>query len=510
MKGKFSEFSGKVNFESNKDSISGGLSISNKLGLEMRGEIFLIKKDSNILLRSLNLYGEDSNLKLNGVWEKSGRVSGYFYLDSLDLSRWLINQDPTLLSGMAILESTIGESKALENIELTLEVAEFGVFSTTESSFHGTVIYSDSIISTVDPVMLIIGQSILSLDGNLNLKSRELDIIADLENADINIINKFWIDEFTNGTASGKLRIRGTIDNPDAVADLNCRNIIYRDFYLNSLNFHSEMKSESDFPKGFVNLKIDEGKWKKEKFDSGTLDISFSKDRIIVENCHFKDGDDYLLISGSWLSNNKYKIDHLQAARGDNYLINAKPIFIIYEDSLVSVEPFELHINDGILDGILSLGEYSEGIFKMSNFDANVITQFTENNYFNLSGVIFGEVSFKDDNDNFSYDIDLSLKKGFYMDEPFDQMNIALLYKSDFLHVDDISMTKDTTMGIQLTGVLPLKKSVKNKKNISLSTTFKGLSLPMIHNLIPNFYNIEGRAKGSLKVFGNLSKTKFN
>ena len=68
--------------------------------------------------------------------------------------------------------------------------------------------------------------------------------IADLENADIDIINKFWIDEFKSGTASGKLKIRGTIEKPDAVADLNCKNIVYRDFSLSSLSFHSEMKSE--------------------------------------------------------------------------------------------------------------------------------------------------------------------------------------------------------------------------------------------------------------------------
>ena len=196
-------------------------------------------------LRSLNLYGEDSRLRVNGVWEGNRRISGYFYLDSLDLSRWLIEQDPTLLSGMAILEGTIDEKKALENIELTLEVAEYGVFSDDESSFHGTVSYSDSVISTVDPVMLIIGESILSIDGITNLKSRELDIIADLENADIGIINKFWIDEFKSGTATGKLKIRGTIEKPDAVADLNCKNIVYRDFSLSSLSFHSEMESLS-------------------------------------------------------------------------------------------------------------------------------------------------------------------------------------------------------------------------------------------------------------------------
>ena len=105
--------------------MNGNLSISNQLGLEMAGDINIVKSNGNILLKNLNLYGEDSNLKVNGVWEGNERLSGYFYLDSLDLSRWLIEQNPTLLSGMAILEGS-DNNQALENIELTLEVAEYG------------------------------------------------------------------------------------------------------------------------------------------------------------------------------------------------------------------------------------------------------------------------------------------------------------------------------------------------------------------------------------------------
>ena len=510
LKGKFSNISGKLDFESVRGSINGELSIANKLGLEMSGDINVIKKDSNILLRSLNLYGEDSRLRVNGVWENNRRLSGYFYLDSLDLSRWLIEQEPTLLSGMAILEGTLDNKKALENIELTLEIAEYGVFADYESSFHGTVIYGDSVISTVDPVMLVIGESILSINGETNLKTRDIDIIADLENADINIINDFWVDEFKSGTATGKLKIRGTIEKPDAVADLNCKNIVYGDFSLNSLSFHSEMESYSNYPSGFMNLKIEEGKWKNEVFDSGTLDISFSENRIIVENCHFKSGDDYLLISGSWLSKNEYKIDRLQSAYKDNYLINSKPIFINYQDTTVSIEPFEIHINDGILDGILALGSNSEGRFKMSNFDASVITQFIDSKYLNLSGIIYGELAFSSIGEDQVYDIDISLKKGTYLNEPYDQMNLAILLKSGVMHIDDISMTRDTSMGFQLSGILPLGYAKENKRTISLFTTFKDLAMPMIHNLIPNFYNLGGVATGRLKIFGTLDQTNFD
>ena len=510
LKGKFEKISGNVDFESISGDLNGNLSISNQLGLEMAGDINIVKDNGNIFLKNLNLYGEDSNLKVNGVWEGNERLSGYFYLDSLDLSRWLIEQNPTLLSGMAILEGSIDNNQALENIELTLEVAEYGVLNNQESSFHGTVLYSDSIASTVDPVMLIIGESILSIDGELNLKSKELNFISDLENADIKIINNFWMDEFTDGIATGKLIIRGSMDNPDVVADLNCKNIKYKDFSMESINFHSEMESDSNFPSGFVNLKIDKGIWRNEKFDSGTLDISFSKNRMVVENCHFKSGDDYLLLSGSWLSKNKYRIDRIQSAYKDNYLVNAKPIFISYQDTAVSVEPFEIHINDGILDGVLLFGAISEGRLKMANFDARVITQFIDSKYLDLSGIVFGELSFQNLDNDLSYDVDIALKKGNYLGKQYDQMNLSFLLNSNKLIIDDFSFTADTSLGFELSGILPFKKSNKPNAEVSLNTTFKDLPLEMVHRLIPNFFNLEGDATGLLSIGGNLGKTNFN
>ena len=379
-----------------------------------------------------------------------------------------------------------------------------------ESSFHGTVLYSDSIVSTVDPVMLIIGESILSIDGELNLKSKELNFISDLENADIKIINNFWMDEFTDGIATGKLIIRGSMDNPDVVADLNCKNIKYKDFSMESINFHSEMESDSNFPSGFVNLKIDKGIWRNEKFDSGTLDISFSKNRMVVENCHFKSGDDYLLLSGSWLSKNKYRIDRIQSAYKDNYLVNAKPIFISYQDTAVSVEPFEIHINDGILDGVLLFGAISEGRLKMANFDARVITQFIDSKYLDLSGIVFGELSFQNLDNDLSYDVDIALKKGNYLGKQYDQMNLSFLLNSNKLIIDDFSFTADTSLGFELSGILPFKKSNKPNAEVSLNTTFKDLPLEMVHRLIPNFFNLEGDATGLLSIGGNLGKTNFN
>ena len=60
---------------------------------------------------------------------------------------------------------------------------------------------------------------------------------------------------------------------------------------------------------------------------------------------------------------------------------------------------------------------------------------------------------FNSSKENQEYDIDIALKKGTYLTEPFDQMNLAILLKSGVMHIDDISMTRDTSMGFHIVGL---------------------------------------------------------
>ena len=510
LKGKFSQLSGQFDFESNLGNTIGKLSISNDLGLEMEGDFNLLNQGPIWILRSLKLSGEDSKLKLSGTWEENGRVSGYFYLDSLDLSRWLVEQKQTLVTGMMILEGSLDEKNALDQIELTMEVLESELYSGRESLFHGTVGYRDSVISAVDPVMLIIGESILSINGSVDFKTSDVDIVVDLENADVELINQFWLDEFSSGWATGRMHVRGTLDTPDAVADLQCRDISYHDFSLNSLIFHSEMKTRDAFPSGFVNLKIGQGNWRNKQFDSGTVDVSFAKNRMVVENCHFKSGDDFLQISGSWLSEDQYKLDRVQLAYEGNYLINSKPIFLMFQDSIIVVEPFEFHINDGIMDGVLEWGKHAEGRLKMSNFDAQVITQFFDDQRLKFSGIIFGEIWFMSADVASAFDVDISLKRGEYMKETFDEMTMSFLYKGGMLHVDDISMTRGESMGFQVSGIVPISTTHQDSTQISIQSTFRGLSMPMVHRFIPRFYKLSGQASGTLELSGSMDNTVFS
>tara|TARA_B100000686_G_scaffold144086_1_gene151604 strand:+ start:28889 stop:32680 length:3792 start_codon:yes stop_codon:yes gene_type:complete len=510
LKTKFSNFSGAFDFYSDFKNYSGELSLTNGLGLNMMGE-FHFKKLNNKswTLKNLLLKGENSELLMSGLLSQDGRINSYLNLKNLDLARWIDHEDiSTNLTGLAILDGDLTPDGYLEQIDLTLEVLETEYLEVGETSFHGQLSYKDSILTTTSPVMLLIDNSRLTLDGYLNFKKKDLNIIADLENADIELINQFLPGNFNSGKATGGMQITGPFKSPSATTELICNNIVYDSFFLESLEFNSRMDVKNDSSKGTIDLKVSRGTWKDNSFQSGTVDAIIDNGKVIIENCHFKSGDDYFQISGKYDGLNSYIVDRIQVAFEKNYLVNSYPISFSLIDTLLRVDPFELHINDGILEGVISGGHRSEGHIKMSNFDASVIAHFIHDQRLNISGIVFGEILVRERDDEIVLDVDISLKKGIYMREPFDEMNISFLYKDEMIHIDDISMTRGKTFGVQANGVIPLMIKDYHNAPISLNTTFTNLPLSLISNIIPDYYALGGLASGSLFLNQHSAKGK--
>jgi len=507
---KFSTFNGQFDFESDFNYFSGKLILKNDLGLEMTGQFSIGKEKSAWMLKNLQLSGEKSNLSMNGVWEKNERISCYMNLNNLDLSRWMQNQDPTELSGLAIIEGGLSPNGSLDQIDLTLEVSETKLFSQGDISIHGQISYQDSVISTIDPVMLMIEDSYLTLDGDGNFETKSIDIIADLEKADIELINRFLPGDFVSGNATGQMRIQGNINAPSVLAELQCEQIQIEEFQLESLELNSQMLVSDTLTSGFVDTKIGEGSWRDKSFESGTVHATINNSAFQIENLHFKSGDDFFQGSGYYDGKNQYTIDRLQLAYESNYLINAKPLQFSFQDSILLVDPFELHINDGVMEGVISGGLEPEGRFKMSNFDARILTQFFKDIRLQFSGIVFGEIWIQWADKSLNMDADLSLKNGAYMDEPFDELILSFLYKNGMLHMDDISMTKGNQMGIEANGIIPLDQKQTKRRPISLQSNFSNVSMEFIHNFIPNFFYLGGTASGRFQLKGFQDETQFS
>ena len=510
LKTKFSTFTGNFNFESDLKSFKGKLLVENQLGLDMGGRFDISKKGETWIIKSLELEGENSKLTLNGLWNENERVSCYMNLENFDLGRWIKNQKPTQMSGLFIMDAGLTKNGALDQIDMTVEMIESKLFNQGEISIHGQLTYRDSLLSTIDPVMLLVGDSYLTIDGKADFSSKTIDLYTDMERADIELVNSFLPGDFVSGKATGNLKISGDIFSPSALAELTCENVKISNFTLESIELNSHITVNETIPSGFIDIKADKGQWKNRGFESGTVSAIIDDRSIIIENCHFKSGNDFLQASGHFDGIDKYKIDRIQFAYQDNYMVNAKPLSFVIEDSIFQVNPFELHINDGMMEGVVTGTGNLEGRFKMSNFDAKILTQFFDDERLKLSGLIFGEVWIRSNRGKIDLDADLSLKKGRYMDELFDEMTLSCLYKNGMLHLDDITMTRKGAMGIQASGIIPFEKNNTKKELISLNSNFSNISLEFIHRFIPRFYKIAGSGTGRLDLNGTSEKTEFS
>ena len=509
LQNKFSTFSGNFDFESDLKYFSGTLVLENDLGLDMMGEFLIGRQKQAWVIKKLQLAGEMSQLNMNGIWQPSEEISCTLNLMKLDLSRWMTDQAPTQLSGLAIIDAGLTKSGSLDQIDLILEIIESKLYDDGVISIHGQVSYQDSIITTVDPVMVMVGDSYLTINGEGNFKDNTIDIMAELEQADIELVNQFLPGNFMSGRATGRLKVQGDYYSPSANAELICNDIKFDDFELKSIELNSQMSISDSLTSGFVDMKAGAGSWRDRFFENGTAYATLRNGEVDVENCHFTSGEDYFQASGKYDGIKQYSINRLQALYHNHFLVNARPVTFSFQDSILIVDPFELHINDGMMEGVITGGDKPEGRFKMSNFDAEILTQFIKDKRFQLSGIIFGEVWLQWVKDGLDIDADLSLKNGRYMDESFDEMTLSFLFNKGMLHMDDISMTRGESMGLQANGILPLGKNRVGKTPISLRSTFSNLSLQFIHKFIPKFFTLGGELSGSFHLKGIPANTQF-
>ncbi|MBA64645.1 MAG: hypothetical protein CMG55_02470 [Candidatus Marinimicrobia bacterium] len=507
---KFSTFNGVFNFKSDLQSFDGEINLNNKLGLEMNGQFSFQKYLDKWILDNLILTGEKSKLEMNGTLHAGHSFSCFMNLENFDLSRWVKNQKSTKMSGLFIMDAALDENMVLDQINMTLEMVEEKLFEQGEISIHGLLNYNDSTLSTISPVMFLIGDSYLTINGEGDFKSRTMDILLDLEKADIELVNNFLPGDFITGKATGRLKVIGDFFSPSVISELMCDNIIINDFYLERIELNSKMFVNDSLLTGYIDMKSGKGFWKERTFESGTIYGIFDNQSVIIENCHFKSGKDFLQISGKFDGISIYNIDQIQFAYNNNYLINAKPISFSLNESNFKVEPFELHINDGMMEGVINGGDNIEGTFKMSNFDTEVLSQFIKDDRLKISGLVFGEIWIESNNNNIDLDVDLSFKKGIYMEEKFDEMIISGLYKNGILHLDDIAMTREGAIGLQMNGIIPIENHNLNHTIISMDADFTNLPLKFLHRFIPKFFEIGGNATGNIRLNGTPDKTRFS
>ncbi len=507
LKSELSSLSAIFQFESDFERYSGTLSLSNELGLEMSGEFIGNKYPEYFKLDTLALTGNDAALNLVGIWEKNGRFNGQVKLNKFDFSRWIISDRSTDLSGYLLLEGFIAENQ-VQFIEISAEVDEGDLYNEDNISLSGTVSYNENILSTSTPVVFSIGPSRVEVKGYSDFSLKELNLALDLTDAGPFLVNNFWSDSLLSGEATGSFQISGPFNQLNARANLEIKDFEYGKVRLGLFILNGSILNVNKFSNGSMKLKFRNGYWNEYGFENGSGEIVLREDEIEITGFEVNNGDDFLQISGV-SSLDTLSLNRLQMAYQGHYLVNPKPVLLILSDSGWVIPTFEMHVDDGIIEGFIQTRGHLQGRVKMSNVPADLVHLINFKIGYELTGLVFGEFAIEKKNNFLDINTELNLKNGEIANQPFNDLQISAFYRDGILHLDELTLTHGDKTGLQITGILPLEKSSERNQNVDLSANFKNLDLTVLMQFVQDRFFIDGRITGDFHLGGTTQDTRF-
>ena len=516
---KFSALETEIHIQSDLKTFEGNITLSNDLGLNTSGNISLTNFENFISIDEVKLEGENASLSMNGIYQKNGQFNSSIKLTDFDINQWIVDDIPTDLNGQLDLEANIIESR-LQEIILTMELIENKLYKDRQISIIGTVDYVNNYLNIEEPLELSIGKSKIIVTGASNFKDEIYNLDFDLDNADVFIINNFWSDSLESGKATGNLSVSGTFEDPDLNAELVLDDIKYKNFILESFEFFGNLNKKGDYTIGNCQLRIGNGKWNDESFESGVVDLSYSKEGIEIQSAEFKNNMDFFQLSGFLHSDGNGIFNRLQIATGQRYIINTKPVeFTLGEgvdllqvdlgENELILKPFEFHVNDGIITGQLSLTDEVDGLLKVSNVGTDIIDFLIPEDLI-INGQVFGEFYVSTVDYSLDYSIDVSIKNGEIGSQKFDELIISTFYSDSTVHIEDITLIHGDETGIQISGIVPQYYELDNPKEIDASINLKDIDISVFTQFVPNWFELDGLISGDIQLGGFPNKTKFD
>ena len=506
---ELSKISATFKFESDLKHFIGGLNINNDLGLEMSGDFNLENKDDYFQLHSISLKGNEATLNIKGLYEKNGHFNGRILLEKLDVSEWITKGKNTNLSGYILLDGDFNKDQ-ISALDMNVEVDESILFEKEASSISGGISYRDYKLQITNPLTLTIGPSIIEVNGFFNFDSKFLDLNLSLTEASTFLINNFWEDSLSSGLATGYMYLNGQFDSLGIDADLRIDNFGYNDISLKSFEFIGNIENLNSFSEGSFKLKFGKGYWNDYGIESGTGEFILQDTFVEVSSFELKNGDDYFQFNGSVNNDSLINLERFQIAYRGHYLINPRPISILYSNDNFLFEPFEVHVDDGILEGSIATNPL-KGHIKFSNVTADIISLFESNYSQKIKGNIFGEISIdKDLNDNI-INLDLTLKNGELAKQSFDNFYVSALYKDEVIFLKEIYLTDGEETSFKARGSFPLLGDSKRTKAIDLQSNFNNIDLRFFTQFIPKWEPyVFGKYTGTFNISGSTKKTLMN
>ena len=503
---ELSKLSATFQFESDMKNFIGDLDINNDLGLKMSGDFNLEKKMNHFQLHSLMLTGNETTLNIKGMYENNGHFNGTIQLDKLDVSEWITKGNQTNLSGYILLDGDFINNQ-ISALDMNVEVDESILFERESSSISGGISFRNFQLEITNPLTLTIGPSIIEVNGGSDFNSRNLNLNLSLTDASTFLINNFWEDSLSSGRATGSMYLNGPFDSLGVNADLIIDKLVYNNISLESFEFIGNIEDLNNFTEGAFKLKFGKGYWNDYGFESGTGEFLLLDTLVEVSSFELKNGNDYLQFNGSVNKDSLINLERFQIAYSGHYLINPRPISISYSNDIFSFEPFEIHVDDGIIEGVLTSNPL-KGHMKFSNVTADIISLFESNYSQKIKGSIFGEIFLDKDLEQNKIALDLTIKNGQLASQSFDDFYISALYKDETIFLEEMTLTDGEKTAFQIMGRFPLFNDSTKVRVVDLQSNFKNIELGFFTQFIPKWEPyLFGIFTGVFDISGTTKKT---
>ena len=503
---ELSKLSATFQFESDMMNFIGDLDINNDLGLKMSGDFNLENKINHFQLHSLMLTGNEATLNIKGIYEDNGHFNGTVQLDKLDVSEWITKGDETNLSGYILLDGDFINNQ-ISALDMNVEVDESILFEREPSSISGGISFRNFQLEITSPLTLTIGPSIVEVKGTSDFKSKILDLNLSLTDASTFLINNFWEDSLSSGRATGSMYLKGPFDSLGINADLIIDKFGYNNILLESFEFIGNIEDLNNFTQGAFKLKFGKGTWNEYGFESGTGEFLLLDTLVEVSSFELKNGNDYLQFNGSVNKDSLINLERFQIAYRGHYLINPRPISISYSNNSFSFEPFEIHVDDGIIEGSLASNPL-QGHIKFSNVTSDIMSLFESNYSQKIKGNIFGEIFIDKDLKQDKVTLDLTLKNGQLAGQSFDDFYISAIYKNKTIFLEEMTLSHGDKTAFQVMGRIPFLTDSTKSKIIDLQSNFKNIDITFFTQFIPKWETyLFGNFTGVFNISGSTKKT---
>jgi hypothetical protein len=499
----YNSLNGEIHINSDQGKTVSNFIIWNSVEDTIPGEFELNFRSNSISITNAKMTKDSTSLHFNFLVNPQGNMNGWCKINQLKLTEWLNYPTKIILDGDIYFSGFLEDNKVKE-WTFSADVIEKGIFPNDTLALSLSGLYDGEIFEFSEPLNAILNDQIVLIENRVNLISHQIYVNMNLKDVQLGSLPFSEEDFAIDGVMSGHIDINGTPEKPEFELNLLVENLKGYLFTSSQTEVKGHIHDVMAYGDGDIRLTFKNGRWSEVELGDGEIDITFNNGDIQFKDISFTSGDNFLQGSGKMEKSGKISMEQLQMGYESHYVAIPQPLIAIHKDEEIFIKPFIVHVNDGMIEGVVHLGSTIDGTLKMSNLDGAFINDFVPENRMNLSGLIFGEIGFSQTGNKQSSTIDLTVKRGQFYNQKFDDLTLSAIANEDLIHIEDFTLTHKNRTGLNLFGQFPLNK--KSSENLlHIDSHFSFLAMEFFTQFIPDPFPLTGFASGEIKISGGNS-----